>query len=363
MITNMQIREALLDGMNADTVRSIPEHDIDLIRKALVPEADVEGLPSFLFSDGAREAITTENLDQLTELSREHFAKALPPELGEPQEDAAPGNAKRRKPKKDMDKLKGMAEEAFGTKPDTDGDEEDLDDDDDLDDDLDEEDLDDDDYGDEGDEDEEAPEDAMPPMLPPKTAKQRDVEKLKKALAEAEAEAEAELHYEGDPEGAQEYVVDAEDLLEPIYKAYVKRDESLEALLQEVLRENREMRTEIRGLRKGLVKVTDALERIEPIQKAFAGFMGDQAFPAGRPPSGAVIAARQDVATDFDLSPVEFEEVLQKGLALGLIDAGMSGTLRAHWGTPNMALHHQAMNNLMQSVKSMEDRASRNGGN
>lgn len=349
MVTNMEIREALLNGMDADTVRLIPENDIELIRKALVPEADVEGLPAFLFSDGARQAITSENLEQLTELSREHFAKAMPPGMmGQPpQEDGKPD-----KPKPSKGKLRRMAEAAFGTKPDDDEDEDDLDEERDLD----EDEMDDDDYGDEG---EDWDEDVPPAMLPPNTAKRAKVDALKKALEEAEAD----LYYEGDGDGDEgEVVVDAGELLEPIAKALSVRDESLQGLLQEVLQENRDVRAEIRSLRKGLIKVTDALERIEPIQKAFAGFMGNQAFPAGRPPSGMVVAPQQGT-DDFDMPRGEFEAVLQKGLAFGLIDAGMSSTLRDHYGTPNMALHHQTVTNLAQSVKSMEERARhQNGG-
>jgi len=149
-----------------------------------------------------------------------------------------------------------------------------------------------------------------------------------------------EYDYDGDEVG----YVDVEDLVEPIAKAIGDRDRDLETQVAQ-------LRADVKAMRKGLITVANLLENFAPVQKALAQYMGDQAIPAGRAP---VIAARQTNIADFDVSDAEFEETIQKGLVSGLLTPEMAGTFRAHRGTPNMALHHQAWDTLVKSLEASE---------
>jgi len=299
MITLEQIKRALLEGMDAETVDGIPLSDLEKVQKALGSEADadVERLSGFLFSEQFRAAVEADSIEDMRAAAVEYFAKGL---KGDDPSDK---------------KLRSLAKIAFG--------EDDEDEDEDKDDEYDEDDEDEDEDEDEDDEDSDDDD---------------GEEGLKKAMFDQDEY--DEYSYDGD----EVCYVDVEDLVEPIAKAIGYRDRDLETQVAQ-------LRADVKAMRKGLITVANLLENFAPVQKALAQYMGDQAIPAGRAP---VIAARQTNIADFDVSDAEFEETIQKGLVSGLLTPEMAGTLRAHRGTPNMALHHQTWDTLLKSLEAHE---------
>lgn len=144
-----------------------------------------------------------------------------------------------------------------------------------------------------------------------------------------------------DIDADEEGYVDLEDILEPFQKALDDRDERLDS-----------MDAKLDKAISGLATLTKVLEGMAPFQKAVQQFVGDQARPAGRAP--AMVANQRSPIEDLDISEDEFENTLQKALSMNVATAGMTGTLREVWGTPQFAIHETAFRSLQKQIKDRE---------
>jgi hypothetical protein len=306
MITDEQIRQALLEGgMKDDVVGGIPATDIEHIRKALPEAAAPEGLADFLFSDDAQAAYAAGDSAALAAAADEHFAKGMKGK-GKDDEDEEDEDGP------DEDKIKSMADKAFGGK----GKE-----------------------GDDPDDGNECP-DCGEDLDADGKCPECDNERLEKGLGDDLDDG---------------IIVDAEELLEPILKAFTDREDALMETIDGLREEVQGTRDELGELRKGLSMVTEALGRIEPIQKAFTEYLGNQATPAGRPVAPSAYATRNQQVADFDMSVGDFEVLMQKGLARQILTPEAAAMYRESWGTPNLALHHAAIENAQAAIAQLEE--------